>query len=79
MNTFSDGGHGATCYYCNKACDSLAGNPSLWPIALCHSDEPGVVKWHHTGCVSERLEKLEKIKSIINDESFITKTNYWPK
>lgn len=49
------GGHDEPCYYCGKPCDSLAGNPSKWPIPLCHTDAPGVVKWHHTGCVTERL------------------------
>lgn len=48
-------GHNEPCYYCAKLCDSLAGNPSHWPIPLCHEDEPGRVKWHHTGCVTERL------------------------
>ena len=50
-------GHGENCYYCAKACDSLAGNPSMWPVGLCHPDAPGRLKWHHTGCVSERLHK----------------------
>lgn len=48
-------GHREPCYYCQEPCNSLAGNPNLWPIALCHADDPGVVKWHHTGCVSSRL------------------------
>src|SRR5678816_3600991 len=48
-------GHGAPCYYCTEPCDSLSCNPSRWPIALCHRDDPGRVKWHHTGCVAERL------------------------
>lgn len=52
-------GHNAPCYYCEKACNSLAGNPSKWPIPLCHADDPGKVKWHHIGCVSSRLAQLE--------------------
>lgn len=48
-------GHGAPCHYCGEPCNSYAGNPGLWPIPLCHADAPGVVKWHHTSCVSERL------------------------
>ena len=47
------------CYYCNKLVNNLAGNPSEWGIPLCHSDEPGKVKPHHIGCVSDRLEVLE--------------------
>ena len=48
-------GHDKPCYYCGKPCNTLAGNPSLWPVALCHRDDPGRVKWHHTGCVTDRL------------------------
>jgi len=48
-------GHRTDCYYCDKECNALAGNPSLWPIPLCHPDDPGKVKYHHIGCVSERL------------------------
>ena len=51
---FADGQE-RQCYYCNEPCDSFSGNPSRWPIPLCHADDPGRVKWHHIGCVSERL------------------------
>lgn len=50
-------GRDEPCYYCKKPCDSLAGNPGLWPIGLPHADEPGVVKWHHAACVLERLRE----------------------
>lgn len=48
-------GHDAPCYYCQKPCNALAGNPGLWPVGLPHADEPGVLKWHHQSCVTERL------------------------
>ncbi len=48
-------GHDKPCYYCGEPCNGLAGNPSRWPIPLCHRDEPGWVKWHHIGCVTSRL------------------------
>lgn len=48
-------GHDEPCYYCGEPCSSVAANPGRWPIPLCHADEPGKVKWHHIGCVSERL------------------------
>ncbi len=54
-------GHAEPCYYCNTLCDALSGNPSRWPVPLCHKDAPGVVKWHHTGCVSNRLEEADAI------------------
>lgn len=56
-------GHGEPCYYCGKPCNSYAGNPREWPVALCHSDDPGKVKWHHAGCISERLNLLEILKT----------------
>jgi hypothetical protein len=52
-------GHGQPCYYCGKPCNCLIGNPNAWPIPLCHADEPGVVKWHHTGCVAERCDRAD--------------------
>ncbi len=48
-------GHNEPCYYCGEPCSSVAGNPGKWPIPLSHRDDPGRVKWHHIGCVSERL------------------------
>ena len=50
------------CYYCNKPTISHAGNPGLWPVMLCHADDPGKVKHHHVQCVSERLAKVEQMK-----------------
>jgi len=58
-------GHHEPCYYCGEPCNSLAASPSKWPIPLSHADEPGKVKWHHTGCVSERLIKLEKTRELL--------------
>ncbi len=55
-------GHEKPCYYCGKTCDRLAANPSEWPIPLCHSDDPGKVKFHHIGCVSERLAELDHLR-----------------
>jgi hypothetical protein len=48
-------GHGKPCYYCGQPISALAGNPGLWPVALTHSDDPGVAKWHHARCVEARL------------------------
>src|SRR5579864_4275940 len=54
-------GHNEPCYYCGEPCDDLVGNPSLWSVVLCHSDDPGVAKYHHVGCVSDRLEQLARL------------------
>ncbi len=58
------GGHKESCYYCSKPTNCLSANPNEWAIPLCHKEEPGVVKWHHIGCVSERLAKLQAPKVI---------------
>ena len=55
------------CYYCGVVCNDYSCNPSDWSIPLCHSDEPGKVKYHHIGCVSKRLEKLRQIETILNN------------
>jgi hypothetical protein len=43
------------CHYCGEPCDALAGNPGLWPLGFAHSEDPGVCKWHHARCVTQRL------------------------
>ena len=53
------GGHNMLCYYCKVPINNLAGNPGLWCVMLCHEDEPGVNKPHHSACVMERLQRLE--------------------
>jgi hypothetical protein len=62
------------CYYCGKSTNSLAANPSEWPIRLCHPDDPGKAKHHHTGCISDRLRALEVSKLqnwlLFNDVAF---------
>jgi len=60
-------GHDEPCYYCGEPCNGLAGNPALWPIALCHSDDPGRVKWHHEGCVSKRLHDLDRLRALLQE------------
>lgn len=55
-------GHQAPCYYCGKECNRLAGNPGLWPIALCGFAEPGVTTWHHTECVMEKLAETQSLR-----------------
>ena len=51
-------GHDEFCEFCGERCNGFAGNPSEWPIALCHPDGTGIVKWHHERCVSERIWPL---------------------
>jgi hypothetical protein len=59
-------GDNQTCHFCKKPCSAFAGNPSEWPIALVPIDsEPGVVAWHHTGCVTERLASLVAATKVI--------------
>jgi hypothetical protein len=60
-------GHNKPCYYCHEPCNALAGNPSKWPIPLCHRDDPGFVKWHHIGCVTERLIENASNVALIDE------------
>ena len=61
-------GHNVPCYYCGKPCNSLAGNPGLWPICLSHRDRPGVATWQHTACVQARLIENQDIASFLEKE-----------
>lgn len=64
--------HGQPCYYCGKPTDDLAGDPGQWGVGLSHMDAPGVLKWHHAGCMAERLvnrttiERAARIKALID-------------
>jgi hypothetical protein len=60
-------GHGKPCYYCGKPCNNLTGRCSQWAVSLCHSDQPGVLKWHHDGCVSKRLEENATLTQRLAD------------
>ena len=57
------GGHDLPCYYCGERCDGLAGNPAKWPLGFPHKEEPGVVKYHHMGCVMDRLDAFELLQA----------------
>ena len=59
-------GHGQLCYYCKNPCNVWSASPSQWPIPLCHEDDPGRVKWHHTGCISSRLIELEIVRGDVD-------------
>lgn len=48
-------GDNETCFFCGKPCSSLAGDPGQWPLGFAHPDGTGVVQWHHTSCVVDRL------------------------
>ena len=58
-------GHNQPCHYCKELCDCLAGNPGRWAIPLTHKEEPGVVKWHHIDCVSNRLDMIPVLASLL--------------
>jgi hypothetical protein len=76
------------CYYCNLPTSSIAGNPAQWPLWFCHADDPGVTKAHHTGCVTARLNRVEKLekglkpfakfgKRLMDGRRGIPKTGAW--
>lgn len=43
------------CHFCGEQTESMSGNPSRWPVVFCHSDDSGVPKVHHAGCLAERV------------------------
>ena len=55
-------GHDKPCFDCGRRTNDLSGDPGQWGIPLCHSDHPGVVQWHHAGCVSNRLAERDALK-----------------
>jgi hypothetical protein len=59
-------GYNEPCYYCGEPCNAVAGNPGMWPVALCHPDDPGVVKYHHHDCVAERLEAQPALLAVVD-------------
>lgn len=50
-------GHQAVCVICGEACNSLVGNPGLWPVCL------GPRGWHHVKCVLSALAELERLRA----------------
>ncbi len=69
-------GHDKPCYYCGEPTNAFAGNPGRWPVALPHADEPGVVKWHHGGCVSRRLVDAQQARGKALDEARLIARKY---
>ncbi len=51
--------HDGPCHYCSRTTNSLAGNPSEWPLMFCHEEDPGRSKHHHVGCVTKKLRSAE--------------------
>lgn len=70
-------GHGATCPTCGEACDIFAGNALRWPVTLPHPHEPGVIGYHHMGCVVGTIEdlsrKLEEARHRIAELEYLEK------
>lgn len=63
------------CYYCGEMTNHLAGNPGKWPLLFCHGDKPGVTRWHHTGCVTERLR--DSAQSARDDGRVPERETWW--
>jgi len=48
-------GEDGPCFYCGEQTCSVAGNPGRWPLVFCQPDGTGIARFHHTGCVTDRL------------------------
>jgi hypothetical protein len=53
------------CYYCGEPTESRSARPTLWPVRLCHADEPGVSKPHHRVCIDVRLVEHATSAAVI--------------
>lgn len=53
------------CSYCDKPTNSLAANPSLWPVVFCDPGSGGKPSAHHAGCVHERMAEVERLRAAI--------------
>lgn len=43
------------CFYCGEMTSSYAGDPGRWPLRFCQRDGTGITRYHHTRCVTDRL------------------------
>lgn len=57
----------APCYFCDEKTNSLAGDPSEWPLVFAYNSV-GFARRFHIKCIVERLNKLEKYESAAWDE-----------
>lgn len=53
------------CAICGEETNSLAGQPSQWPLHFVpiDTDEPGKVEPHHVACVSEQLMERRELQA----------------
>jgi len=58
-------GHGRPCHYCSEPCNGFAGDPGRWPLGFCQPDGTGIIRWHHTRCVTHRLVRLGELEARI--------------
>lgn len=63
------------CYYCGEKTNSFAGNPGLWPVRLCHVDEPGKAKYHHAKCISIRLANSWEKRTVEEMEILLCRSD----
>ena len=55
-------GRGKECHICKQQTDDLAGNPSLWSMALPYPGGNGMRRCYHMGCVVEAVTAYTKEK-----------------
>ena len=48
------------CFACGKQCDSLAGDPSRWPVHLGNDHDA------HIGCVNQAFRNLQAIGEVLS-------------
>lgn len=65
-------GHGKTCAFCGEKCSVIHAKPSRWPVAFTHPGDNGVVRWHHIGCVQDKIfrEFQETAKKLADMQAY---------
>jgi hypothetical protein len=67
-------GHEQPCSYCQEPCDNFSAMPSRWSLYFPDPDQmgTGLGRYHHMGCVVERMAALTaQAERIVEMEAFV--------
>lgn len=60
-------GSGEPCAICGESCDGFAGDPGLWPVAICRKGDAGIPKWYHSGCIGKQLDAVAELEAALDE------------
>lgn len=70
-------GEDGPCFYCGEQTCSVAGDPGRWPLVFCQPEGTGIVRFHHTSCVTERLAALAATPAEDTPETVKAEVRYF--